>query len=204
MNNCLDDPAQLFLDSDEQSGIAAGTKWEQVLYERLKDCRALVVLCTPNWKASQWCFAELVYAKIATGFRAPQHLFAEIANKAMFHCWEPLKDWIQTPADILRWRRDVTRTREFALHANKRWWGLNREQLALARNWRKHRRDELTPDESSWINSGIFWERAWRGLVTAVVLVISAFTCVALSEKTRRKLSTSMQNAIRHQQSLLS
>ena len=37
------DPAQLFLDSDEQSGIAAGTQWEQVLYERLKDCRALVV-----------------------------------------------------------------------------------------------------------------------------------------------------------------
>ena len=47
------DPAQLFLDSDEQSGIAAGTKWEQVLYERLKDCPALVVLCSPNWKASQ-------------------------------------------------------------------------------------------------------------------------------------------------------
>ena len=59
------DPAQLFLDSDEQSGIAAGTKWEQVLYERLKDCRALVVLYTPNWKASQWCFAELVYAKMS-------------------------------------------------------------------------------------------------------------------------------------------
>ena len=59
------DPAQLFLDSDEQSGIAAGTKWEQVLYERLKDCQALVVLYTPNWKASQWCCAELVYAKMS-------------------------------------------------------------------------------------------------------------------------------------------
>ncbi|HQZ64017.1 MAG TPA: TIR domain-containing protein [Planctomycetaceae bacterium] len=59
------DPAQLFLDSDEQSGIEAGTKWKQVLYERLKDCRALVVLCSPNWKASQWCFAEFVHADMS-------------------------------------------------------------------------------------------------------------------------------------------
>jgi len=59
------DTAQLFLNSDKQSGIEAGTKWRKVLYERLKDCRALVVLHTPNWKASQWCFAELVYAKMS-------------------------------------------------------------------------------------------------------------------------------------------
>ncbi len=56
------DPKQLFLDSDEQSGIGAGEKWKQVLYERLKDCHVLIVLCSPNWKASQWCFAEFVYA----------------------------------------------------------------------------------------------------------------------------------------------
>jgi WD40 repeat protein len=56
------DPQQLFLDSDEQSGIGAGEKWKQVLYERLKDCHVLIVLCSPNWKASQWCFAEFVYA----------------------------------------------------------------------------------------------------------------------------------------------
>ena len=34
---------QLFLDSDEQSGIKIETKWEQVLYERIKDCWAMVV-----------------------------------------------------------------------------------------------------------------------------------------------------------------
>ena len=56
------DPKQLFLDSDEQSGIGAGEKWKQVLYEQLKDCHVLIVLCSPNWKASQWCFAEFVYA----------------------------------------------------------------------------------------------------------------------------------------------
>lgn len=59
------DAQQIFLDSDEDSGIAAGRKWEQVLYERLKDCRALIVLCTPHWQQSKWCFAELIYAKMA-------------------------------------------------------------------------------------------------------------------------------------------
>jgi WD40 repeat protein len=57
------DPSQLFLDSDAEAGIRAGSKWEQVLYARLKDCRALIVLCSPNWQASRWCFAELVFAK---------------------------------------------------------------------------------------------------------------------------------------------
>ena len=59
------DAQQIFLDSDEDSGIAAGRKWEQVLYERLKDCRAMIVLCSPHWQKSKWCFAELVYAKMA-------------------------------------------------------------------------------------------------------------------------------------------
>ena len=59
------DPGQIFLDSDDQSGIEAGAKWEQALYERLKSCLALVVLCSPHWKASQWCFAELIYARMS-------------------------------------------------------------------------------------------------------------------------------------------
>jgi WD40 repeat protein len=57
------DPSQLFLDSDVDSGIAAGEPWQQVLYARLKDCRALIVLCTQHWLDSKWCFAELIYAK---------------------------------------------------------------------------------------------------------------------------------------------
>lgn len=57
------DPSQLFLDSDADSGIAAGEPWQQTLYARLKDCRALIVLGTQNWLDSKWCFAELVYAK---------------------------------------------------------------------------------------------------------------------------------------------
>lgn len=57
------DPSQIFLDSDVDSGFAAGELWQQVLYARLKDCRALIVLCTQNWLDSKWCFAELIYAK---------------------------------------------------------------------------------------------------------------------------------------------
>lgn len=54
---------QLFLDSDPASGIAAGANWEHVIYERLKDCRALIVVCSPRLSESKWCFAELVVAK---------------------------------------------------------------------------------------------------------------------------------------------
>ena len=57
------DASQLFLDSDAETGIPAGSKWEQVLYARLKNCRALIVLCSANWQESKWCFAELVFAK---------------------------------------------------------------------------------------------------------------------------------------------
>jgi len=57
------DASQLFLDSDAETGIPAGSKWEQVLYARLKDGRALIVLCTANWEKSKWCFAELIFAK---------------------------------------------------------------------------------------------------------------------------------------------
>jgi|GEM_PF-1099764 len=54
---------QLFLDSDRDAGIAAGADWEQEIYNRLKDCRALIVVCSPRLAESKWCFAELVVAK---------------------------------------------------------------------------------------------------------------------------------------------
>ena len=54
---------QLFLDSDPVAGIAAGADWEHVIYDRLKQCQALIVVCSPRWAESKWCFAELVFAK---------------------------------------------------------------------------------------------------------------------------------------------
>lgn len=55
---------QHFLDSDQRSGIKLGEKWERVIYDNLRDCQALLVLCSPNWLQSKWCFAELASAKM--------------------------------------------------------------------------------------------------------------------------------------------
>ncbi len=54
---------QIFLDSDPLSGIQAGTSWEDSLYASLKHTRAMVVVCSPQWLSSQWCFVELGYAR---------------------------------------------------------------------------------------------------------------------------------------------
>jgi TIR domain len=52
-----------FIDYDEQSGIRAGTDWAQVLYQRLRQCQAVIALVTPNWLESKWCFGEMVMAR---------------------------------------------------------------------------------------------------------------------------------------------
>ena len=54
---------QIFLDSDPGSGIEAGAQWESRIYESLKHTRAMIVLCSPNWLKSQWCYVEIGYAK---------------------------------------------------------------------------------------------------------------------------------------------
>ena len=53
----------LFLDSDVESGIKAGADWEQTLYQKLRQCQAVIALLSPDWIASKWCFAELVMAR---------------------------------------------------------------------------------------------------------------------------------------------
>ncbi len=52
-----------FRDDHPDSGIPAGSDWEQELYRKLRLCKALIVLCSKNWLDSKWCFAELAYAK---------------------------------------------------------------------------------------------------------------------------------------------
>lgn len=52
-----------FLDIDERAGIRPGDKWEARLYEELAACSAVVLVVTPNWLASKWCFAEFVQAR---------------------------------------------------------------------------------------------------------------------------------------------
>jgi hypothetical protein len=46
-----------FIDYDEQFGIVGGAEWEQILYQRLRQCQAIVALLTPDWFESKWCFA---------------------------------------------------------------------------------------------------------------------------------------------------
>src|SRR3954453_18474797 len=53
----------LFLDFDPEAGIKGGTGWEQTLYQKLRQCQAVIALLTPNWMASKCCFAELVQAR---------------------------------------------------------------------------------------------------------------------------------------------
>lgn len=54
---------QLFLDSHPESGIGAGQEWKKVLYDRIEECAAMIILWSEHWNASQWCFAELTHAE---------------------------------------------------------------------------------------------------------------------------------------------
>ena len=49
----------LFLDFDPEHGIPLGTPWRALLYRKLQLCRAVIVVCSPSYCASQWCLAEL-------------------------------------------------------------------------------------------------------------------------------------------------
>lgn len=53
----------VFLDFDENSGIAGGQDWEQKLYKELRVCSAMIVVCTEDLMNSKWCFAEITHAR---------------------------------------------------------------------------------------------------------------------------------------------
>jgi hypothetical protein len=55
--------APAFVDFDKHSGIPAGADWERTLYEQIQRCQALLILQSPNWSASRWCFAEFTQAR---------------------------------------------------------------------------------------------------------------------------------------------
>jgi hypothetical protein len=66
----------LFLDSHPDDGIHAGADWERTLYQRLRQSRGVVVLCSVNWLASPWCVAEAMMAR---------------ERKRRVSCWQPPK-----------------------------------------------------------------------------------------------------------------
>ncbi len=55
--------SQIFLDSDEESGIPAGSEWEKWIYSHLRRCVALIAICSENFDQSGWCFAEVTWTK---------------------------------------------------------------------------------------------------------------------------------------------
>src|ERR1700730_5878709 len=52
-----------FLDKDKTSGIPPGADWERTLYREVEQSQAVVIIQTPNWLASKWCFAEFTQAR---------------------------------------------------------------------------------------------------------------------------------------------
>jgi WD40 repeat protein len=52
-----------FLDYDKHAGIPPGADWEKTLYREIECCEAVVIIQTPNWLESKWCFAEFTQAR---------------------------------------------------------------------------------------------------------------------------------------------
>src|SRR5690242_1971842 len=53
---------QVFLDFHETDGIPGGRDWKKELYANLRQCRAVIILCSHASMASRWCFAEVTHA----------------------------------------------------------------------------------------------------------------------------------------------
>ena len=53
----------LFLDSDAQHGIKAGSDWEKTLYREMHRSHAFIFLLSDHWISSQWCNFEFMQAR---------------------------------------------------------------------------------------------------------------------------------------------
>jgi tetratricopeptide (TPR) repeat protein len=54
---------RVFLDFDKHTGMQAGEHWERRLYEEVERCHAVILVLTPNWLESKWCFVEFAQAR---------------------------------------------------------------------------------------------------------------------------------------------
>lgn len=53
----------LFLDFDPADGIPVGRDWERELYQRIRSCQAMIVICSRDSMDSRWCFMEITHAR---------------------------------------------------------------------------------------------------------------------------------------------
>jgi hypothetical protein len=52
-----------FLDFDEDGGIPPGADWEKTRYRKVEQSQAVIIVETPNWVSSKWCFAEYTQSR---------------------------------------------------------------------------------------------------------------------------------------------
>jgi WD40 repeat protein len=52
-----------FLDFDKTTGIPPGADWEKTLYREVEQSQAVIIIQTPDWMASKWCFVEFTQAR---------------------------------------------------------------------------------------------------------------------------------------------
>jgi tetratricopeptide (TPR) repeat protein len=101
---------QVFIDFDKHTGLKVGEQWERRLYEEIARCHAVVLILTPNWLDSKWCFVEFTQARALGKIIFPivlsplgeQRVAPEIQGI-------DLKDWNRDGQDYLRRRiREIT------------------------------------------------------------------------------------------------
>jgi tetratricopeptide (TPR) repeat protein len=54
---------RVFIDFDKHTGIDVGEQWERRLYDEIARCHAIILILTPNWMDSKWCFVEFTQAR---------------------------------------------------------------------------------------------------------------------------------------------
>jgi WD40 repeat protein len=134
---------------------------------------------------SAWPILEqFVTQRLLVKTVAEEGILVEVAHEAIFRCWPLLNSWLKTSADILRWRADVRRARQIASANHQRWKGLSRAQLSVARGWRRNRKDELFPEERSWIATALRREFFRHVATTALFLGITVLAGFSWWERT--------------------
>jgi tetratricopeptide (TPR) repeat protein len=100
----------VFLDLDKNTGLPVGENWERWLYEEMARCHLLLLLLTPNWLDSKWCFAEFTQARALGKIIFPV-LVSPLGEKRVAPEIQgiDLKEWNAEGQDHLRRRiREVT------------------------------------------------------------------------------------------------
>jgi tetratricopeptide (TPR) repeat protein len=101
---------RVFLDFDKETGLPVGADWERRLYEEIARCHLVLLLLTPNWLDSKWCFAEFTQAR-ALGKIIFPILLSPLGEKRVAPEIQgiDLKEWNAEGQDHLRRRiREVT------------------------------------------------------------------------------------------------